>query len=72
MTPAEYVEKCLVRMRSNLSLPSASVSLHSVANQMIFTTDNQVSTALEKSFFRKKFNDIKTPRFYNLGCHEIR
>ena len=52
MTPAEYVEKCLVSIKNKLSLPGASVP-----SQMIFAAEKQPSTVSEKSFSR---NSIKS------------
>jgi len=45
MTPAEYVEKCLILIENNLSLPGASVS-----DQIIFATEKHSSAVSEKSF----------------------
>lgn len=52
MTPAEYVEKCLVMIEKNVSLPGASVP-----NQMIFAAEESLSTVSEKSFSRNRFTD---------------
>ena len=52
MTPAAYVEKCLVSIKNKLSLPGASVP-----SQMIFAAEKQPSTVSEKSFSR---NSIKS------------
>jgi len=49
MTPAEYVEKCLVSIKNKLSLPGASVP-----SQMIFAAEKQPSTISEKSFSRNR------------------
>jgi len=45
MTPAEYVEKCLILIENNLSLPGSSVS-----DQIIFATEKHSSAVSEKSF----------------------